>query len=312
MISVEGYEPLVLFWRTARNIFREKLDRERWSRMDAARANDEERPQFPFTVLNSDIAARFAVWELFVKKLDETEKKPQILRPDGVRLDLSLGPIRPSFRASEELEQAIAIEHAEEFKSGKPVFAFLAALKRDYWLELMLTTQCFTEPPLSPRMFKRDVSVVDWESGYLDLETVRKFYEGMDLVQRGLKLMETFGSVPFLNKRFSYDMQYADHQRYFAPLLPFDGFPIIAPTDWLKELVSQQHERAAALNTSSRDKNPIEIILRLFEEGLTKPEIKPLVTEECGLSIRQFEKKWADAANKNNALSVPGRRKRKS
>lgn len=310
MISVEGYEPLVVFWRTARDIFREKLNRERWARQAAAREKEEERPEFPFTVWNSDIAARFAVWELFATKLSETGKKPQILRPDGVRLDLSLGPIWPSsFRSSEQLEEAMGIEHADEIKSGKPVFAMLAALKRDYWLELMLTTQCFSENTLGPRNFNRAVSIVDWENGCLDLSLVKRYYEGMDMVRQGIEMMETFGTIPSIPKRLRSEVANPGNRGYFAPLLPFDGLPIIAPTEWLKELEPRPQNRALALNANSCDKNPVEEILRLFEEGMTKSKIKTLVTEDFDLSARQFEKKWSDAANKNNALSVPGRRK---
>ncbi|CVI14810.1 hypothetical protein AGR1A_Cc20092 [Agrobacterium fabacearum CFBP 5771] len=312
MISVEGYEPLIVFWQTARNIFREKLDRERWARQAAAREKEEERPQFPFTVWNSDIAARFAVWELFATKLSETGRKPQILRPDGVRLDLSLGPIWPSFRLSEKLDEAIGIEHADEIKSGKPVFGLLAAVKRDYWLELMLTTQCFSENTPGPRNFNRAVDIVDWENGCLNLSHVKRYYDGMDMVRQGFEIMETFGTIPAIPKRIRDEVANPGNRSYFSPLLPFDGLPIIAPTDWLKELEPRPQERTLALNANSYDKNPVDEILRLFEEGKTKPEIKTLVTDECNLSIRQFEKKWADAANKNSDLSIPGRRKKKS
>ncbi len=312
MISVEGYEPLHAFWRAARNIFSGRLNQERWARTDAAIENGEPRPQFPYTVLNSEIAAQFAVWELFETKLSETGRKPQILRPDGVRLDLSLGPIWPPFRVSEPLDEAMRNEHADEIKSGKKIFGFLDATRRDYWLELMLTTQCFSENTPGPRNFNRAVQIVDWVNGCLDLTHVRRYYEGMEMVRQGMDMMEAFGPIPSIGRRFRDEVANPGNRRFFAPILPFDGFPIIAPTEWLKELEPQQRERAVALNARDCDKNPIEVILKLFDEGNTKGKIKTLVQEEFNLSARQFDKKWADAANKNNALSIPGRRKTNS
>jgi hypothetical protein len=311
MICVEGYEPISVFWRAARSVFHTRVREERWKRIEEAQKKEEPRPQFPFADWNCEIAAQLAVYELFSAKYHDAGKKPKVLRPDGVLMDISVAALDPRITFSHDFELALVAKYGQRLDGSQSVDAFLEALTNDYWVDLFLASQCFIPRKLSFQNFHRTAPIVNWKTSTLDLGSVRCFEEGFRGLRDSVRLLSMAGIERIVDRRTLSQLE-SDVVDLSAlkPLMPFDGCTIMAPTEWLKELTSRPRE--APLRNAND--SPVNAILRIAKDtpGITKREIKSLVCAEYEISDRQCEKAWSDAVKKNSALSSPGPRKKNS
>jgi hypothetical protein len=312
MISVEGYEPLNAFYTAAKRAFKGPVFREVSRRNAQARDNGEERPFFPWHVFNTELAAQFAVWELVEKRCSESPLRPKLLLPSGAQVTTAPDMFRPLSNVQGKLREALSSIYSERDDS-QPFYGLLEAISQTYWVDMMVEELCFQEPANTVFLSKfiGAVQIIDWTSGMLELKSLKRFYSGMDSLRGGAFELKSIGiDLPF-GKRFDDVLQNLGHKEtLYRPLLPYDGSMIILPCDWLREL--EPLASAGSIEFVDSYAGPEDAIFKLWHDGLTKLEIKTLVAQDFKLSSRKFEKYWADAANKNSALSLPGRRKQKS
>lgn len=309
MISVEGYEPLSVFYAAANRAFRGPVFREVSRRNAQARDNEEARPFFPWHVFNTDVAAEFAVWEAVLKRCRESSLRPKLLLPSGAQVTILPDILAPSSSVQGKLREELSRIQSER-DDRQPFYGLLEAISQTYWVDMMVEELCFQEPvnTVGLSKFIGAVRPIDRTSGMLELKSLKRFFSGMDTFRRGALELQSLGiDLPF-GKRFDDVLQNLVHKEtLYRPLLPYDGSMIILPSDWLQEL--QPQSSVAQVECVDAYASPEDAIFKLWHDGLTKAEIKTLVAQDFKLSSRKFDKYWADAANKNNALSMPGRRK---
>lgn len=309
MIAVEGYEPLNAFYAAAKRAFKGPVFGEVSRRNAQARDRGEERPFFPWHVFNTELAAQFAVWELVEKRCSESSLRPKLLLPSGAQITIVPDMFRPLSNVQGKLREALSRIYSERDEI-QPFYGLLEAISQTYWVDMMVEELCFQEPAdtVSLAKFIGAVQLIDWTSGMLELKSLKRFYSGMESLRRAAFELKSIGiDLPF-GKRFDDVLQNLGYKEtLYRPLLPYDGSMIILPCDWLRELEPQVS--VGKIGFADAYAGPEDAIFKLWHDGLTKAEIKTLVAQDFKLSSRKFDKYWADAANKNNALSMPGRRK---
>ncbi|WP_437388671.1 hypothetical protein [Neorhizobium petrolearium] len=295
---------------------------EEGSRIRGARERGEERPQFPRKVFNAGCAAEFAIYHLLTRLEKTNGQRVQALRPDGSRLNIPATLLRPTWYESyrdTRYADARRLE-AQRRDQDVPVSFDVEAIRQDYWIVPFLEEECFTPRGLRVSSFDRplemSLSVINWRLGCIDLRQHKLFMSSMMAMKDALDALSRVPcELPATLQRYVESDFEGRNSTFVKTIAPLDGCSVIAPTEWLEELVGANGRRSEALQGEVSGNSMYDLLLNLIvaEEVIKKPILRQRVVTQYGISGREFDRIWDDIAEERPDLELnkPGPKSRR-
>jgi len=321
MFSIEGHEPLYVFYNVAFQRVMRILRTEEKRRIQEAHEKGEERQRYPFVVANAQVAAEFVVYDLISRLEQSSRKKIQILREDGSRLTIPsslLVPVWYEPYGETKYAEARKLE-AKRRGTDFPVRFGMASLDVDYWVSPFLEEQCFTERPLRmldlTKNIEKSLPIVNWGIGCINLKQHHHFLEGITALKTAVEALSRIPCEPPASMLRFAEFNSERNFGFMKMLAPFDGCPIIVPEEWLAELIAGSDKKpdASQSDTSSESKYDQVLGILLAEDVIKKPLIKSKAAEMYGISGREVDRIWDDIAEDRPELELnkPGPKSRR-
>jgi hypothetical protein len=320
MFSIEGYESIRAFKSAAFRAIYGPVSRERWRRWEEQKASGEERTQYPWANYNSELAAEYIVFDLFSKMTAEGKQKPKILRPEGGMIDVPVSILRPTFYPPQRdssfwdaREKAFEDKKIDRSDDDEKVFG-IRSLSMRYWVVPFLTEErVFYQPELKvtmdPTRMEKYIPIINWHTGLIDLTQLKAYLEILELSRQYIVVAKrgAFTLPASMEKSSLYPPYYTPHKS----LMPFDGCSIVAPAEWLDQLNIDKGKNLGG-ESFMEDCTPTEKILKLWDEGMKRDDIYPIIAETYGVSPTKAKTLWKYAAVEYPQISRSGPRNSRS
>lgn len=328
MIGTDEFAPLSYFYNHAKTAINYALqDRIGWE----ARRNmkEDERAEIDRDLIDKNIeaAAQFLIFDLFTRYgPSEGEQRFYLLTRDLQKITVPFSILRPKYSAvfaAREVYEA----RKKEVKSGKigkrELLFGVQSLALNYWRRAICKETLFKNRPISgirkiqysPMYY---VPMLDWATGTLNLDVLSAVAKATDHIRSALTCLEdhqieTSRTLRHLSAERRGSIEHEDVSQLLKIFSPFDGCSIVAPAEWAQFITSAVVSDAATPDfptQSASDLPPKQAILELIDAHpeMTKSEIRQELFPN--LSVRQFERHWANAASVKPELSAPGRKKK--